>query len=595
MKAISQRLSLLREAMQKNNISAVIISGTDPHASEYIPEYWKEREWISGFNGSAGTAVVALDHAGLWTDSRYFLQADEQLKDTGFSLMKQGLPDTPEITAWLSKELKAGEKVGINPQMVSVNMYAQIKNELSIYGIDLFPIDLLASVWTERPGLPDSPVFIHDVKYTGKTAQQKLSELRQRMKSLHSNVFILSALDDIAWLFNIRGNDVNYNPVTIAYAMVDEKQAILFIDAKKITPEVRSYLNTQNVTIAPYEEIYKAIEQISTPQNVLIDGAKLNQLLFEHIPAGCIIRKSMSPVFRLKSIKNETEIAGIRQAMIKDGIALVQFLKWLEEEVSVNKLTELSITEKLHEYRAGQPLFFGDSFNTIAGYAAHGAIVHYAATPESDLVLRQDNLLLLDSGGQYLDGTTDITRTIALGAPTPQQKKDYTLVLKGHINLATAVFPTGTRGSQLDILARKALWDNNINYGHGTGHGIGFFLNVHEGPQNIRMDENPIAFEPGMVTSNEPGLYRTNEYGIRIENLILTIPAQKTEFGEFLTFETLTLCPIDTTLIETELLSEWEVEWLNNYHKRVYDTLSVHLSSAEKKWLLEKCSPVKKQ
>jgi len=587
-----QKLTALRQAMKKHGISAYIVPGTDPHASEYIADYWKEREWLSGFDGSAGTAAVTLEKAGLWTDSRYFLQGEEQLAGSGIDLMKQGLPETLDIIPWLSTELKSGEKVGVNPQMFSLNAHASMKNELEMSGIELVSADFFAEIWENRPALPKNPFFVFDVKYSGKSTAEKLETLRAEMQKVRADVFILSALDDIAWLFNIRGNDVSYNPVTIAYALVDMEKAVLFIDAEKITDESAKYLASEKIETAPYLDIYRAIEQISPTKSVLADGAKLNQSLFEAIPEKCVVRNTMSPVFKLKSIKNAVEMAGMNCAMVKDGVAMVRFLKWFEENLGKTELTEISVAEKLYAFRTEQTDFVGASFGTISGYAAHGAIVHYSATPETDAVLKQENLLLLDSGAQYFDGTTDITRTLALGTPTAQQKTDFTLVLKGHINLTLAVFPVGTRGSQLDILARKAMWDRYINYGHGTGHGIGHFLNVHEGPQSIRMDENPITLQPGMILSNEPGLYRANEYGIRIENLIHVIPAQKTEFGQFLQFETLTLCPIDKNLIDIELLTEQELTWLNNYHARVYEVLSKELSRGECEWLKEKCEAI---
>jgi len=588
-----QKLTALRSAMKKHGVSAYIIPGTDPHASEYIADYWKEREWLSGFDGSAGTAVVTLEKAGLWTDSRYFLQGAEQLANSGIDLMKQGLSETPEMISWLSTELKSGEKVGVNPQMFSLNAYASMKNDLEMSGIELVSADLFAEIWKNRPTLPKNPFFVFDVKYSGKSTTEKLETLRAEMKKTRADVFILSALDDIAWLFNIRGNDVSYNPVTIAYALVDMEKAVLFIDAEKITDESAKYLASQKIETAPYLEIYRAIEQIPTTKSVLADGAKLNQSLFEKIPKTCAIRNTMSPVFKLKSIKNAVEMAGMNRAMVKDGVAMVRFLKWFEENLGKTELTEISVAEKLYAFRTEQADFVGASFGTISGYVAHGAIVHYSATPETDAKLEAENLLLLDSGAQYFDGTTDITRTLALGTPTAQQKTDFTLVLKGHIYLTTAVFPVGTRGSQLDVLARKAMWDRHINYGHGTGHGIGHFLNVHEGPQSIRMDENPITLQPGMILSNEPGLYRAGEYGIRIENLIHVIPAQKTEFGQFLQFETLTLCPIDKNLIDIEILTEQELTWLNNYHARVYEILSKELSRVECEWLKGKCAEIK--
>ncbi|MDD4970898.1 MAG: aminopeptidase P family protein [Paludibacter sp.] len=591
MEQIINRLALLRKAMKQLGISACIIPGTDPHASEYIAEYWKERQWISGFDGSAGTAVVTLTGAGLWTDSRYFLHAAEQLEGTGMELMKQGLPETLEILPWLATQLKAGEKVGVNPQMFSVNGYSSMKTELKMNDLELVSIDLPAQVWTDRPAIPLVPFYIFDTIFAGKSTTEKLTLVRAEMKKAHADVFVISALDDIAWLFNIRGKDVDYNPVVIAYALVENDKATLFIAPEKVTPETSTYLKEQGVTVQPYLAIYDNLKTITSTKGVLVDGGKLNQGLFESIPAGFAIRNTMSPVFKLKSVKNEVEMAGVRKAMQKDGVALTRFFVWLEENLKTGNLSEMSVSEKLRQFRSEQENFVGESFGTIAGYAAHGAIVHYSATPETDAKLKAENIFLLDSGGQYFDGTTDITRTVALGTPTAQQKTDNTLVLKGHIALATALFPVGTRGTQLDILARKAMWDLGLNYGHGTGHGVGHFLCVHEGPQSIRMDENPTVLQPGMMISNEPGMYRTNEYGIRIENLVHVVPAQKTEFGQFLKFETLTLFPIDQHLINFDLLSNSEIEWLNEYHQRVYVTIAPSLNEYEREWLSNKCNP----
>ena len=592
MEQIIKRILLLREAMKHQGISACIIPGTDPHASEYIADYWKEREWISGFDGSAGTAVVTLTGAGLWTDSRYFLHAAEQLEGTSIELMKQGLPETLEILPWLATQLKVGDRVGVNSQMFSLNAYSSMKTELKMSNVELVSIDLLAMVWANRPSLPLQPFYVFETKYAGKSAVEKINLLRAEMKKAHADVFVISALDDIAWLFNIRGNDVDYNPVVISYALIEENKATLFISPEKVTPETSDYLKSQGVEIAVYNEIYETLKQLSSSKAVLVDGGKLNQALFESIPTDCAIRNAMSPVFKLKSIKNDVEIAGVRCAMQKDGVALTRFFMWLEENLVDGNLSEISISDKLREFRSEQENFVGESFGTIAGYAAHGAIVHYNAQPETEFKLKAANILLLDSGGQYLDGTTDITRTIALGTPTTEQKTDNTLVLKGHIALAKAIFPAGTRGSQLDILARKAMWKLGLNYGHGTGHGVGHFLCVHEGPQSIRMDENPTVLQLGMMISNEPGMYRTNEYGIRIENLVHVIPAQKTEFGQFLQFETLTLFPIDTELIDVYMLENNEVEWIDDYHQKVYDTLSPYLNDNEKSWLENKCRPI---
>ena len=594
MEQIINRLALLREAMKQQGISACIIPGTDPHAGEYIAEYWKERQWISGFDGSAGTAVVTLNGAGLWTDSRYFLHAAEQLEGTGIELMKQGLPETLEILPWLATQLKAGEKVGVNSQMFSLNGYASMKTELKMNELELVSIDLPDKVWTDRPSLPLNPFFVFNTQYAGKSTTEKLTLVRAEMKKAHAEVFVVSALDDIAWLFNIRGNDVDYNPVVIAYALVENGKATLFIAPEKLTQETSIYLQNQGVTVASYLAIYDELKQLSPSKSVLVDGGKLNQALFESIPTGCAIRNTMSPVFKLKSIKNEVEMDGIRRAMVKDGVALTRFFIWLEENLKTDTLSEISVSDKLREFRSEQENFVGESFGTIAGYAGHGAIVHYSATPESDVKLKAENIFLLDSGGQYLDGTTDITRTVALGTPTVQQKVDFTLVLKGHIALSTAIFPVGTRGSQLDILARKAMWDLGLNYGHGTGHGVGHFLNVHEGPQNIRMDENPVVLQAGMFMSNEPGLYRTNQYGIRTENLIHVVPAQKTDFGQFLKFETVTLYPIDQVLIDIDLLTDAEIEWLNDYHKKVYDSIAPKLTGDEREWLNRKCAKLRR-
>lgn len=590
MNTIQQRLSVLRDVMKKNGVAACIIPGTDPHASEYIADYWKEREWISGFDGSAGTAVVSLDAAGVWTDSRYFLQAADQLKNTGFKLMKMGLPETPDILPWLAQELKPGEKVAVNPQMFSLNAYASMEKELSMNGLQLVAIDIPGSAWTDRTPLPTDPFFVFSTESAGQSCTDKIKAVRREMQKAHADVFVMSALDDIAWLFNIRGRDVDYNPVVIAYAVLDEKTCTLYVDGAKLTPETSAYLEGEKVTVKPYLDIYNELKAISLQKKVMVDGAKLNQALLEAIPASCQKINQMSPVFKLKSIKNEVELAGIRKAMLKDGVALTRFFMWLEANVATGTLSEVSIAERLASFRKDQGDFFGESFGTIAGFAGHGAIVHYRADASSDATLTTDNILLLDSGGQYLQGTTDITRTVTLGNTTAQQKTDFTLVLKGHIGIATVKFPVGTRGSQLDILARKAMWDLGINYGHGTGHGIGHFLNVHEGPQNIRMDENPTTLQPGMIISNEPGLYRSDEYGIRIENLIRVCEGVKTEFGQFYEFETLTLFPIDKNLIDKSMLTEQEISWVNDYHRLVYEQLESLLSPTEKEWLREKTS-----
>ncbi len=585
---IKNRLQQLRTAMADKAIDAYIIPGTDPHASEYFADYWKERDWISGFDGSAGTAVIATEKAGMWVDSRYFLQADMQLKDTGFDTMKMGLPETLDIIPWLIQELKSGNRVGVNPLLFSVQAFDNLKTKLNAHGIELISIDLVQNIWQDRPAMPSNPLFVFDVALAGVESRDKIDIIRQKMKESLADVFIISTLDEIAWLFNIRGSDVDFNPVVTAYAVINQQEAILYIDSKKLNDVSIQYLENQNIIYKEYDALEADLRQLSTDARVMIDANKLNQAVYEAIPAVKSIIKQNSPISLLKSIKNETELSGIRNAMLKDGVALTRFFMWLEENIASGELTEMSISDKLYDFRAEQDLFFGESFSTIAGYGPHGAIVHYRADEQSSSTILPEGLLLLDSGAQFRDGTTDITRTISLGNPTQQQKTDYTLVLKGHIDLATAKFPAGTRGSQLDILARKAMWDRGLNYGHGTGHGVGHFLNVHEGPQNIRMDENPTILQPGMFTSNEPGLYRANEYGIRTENLILVVEAEKTAFGQFYQFETLTLFPIDTTLINKEMLTKEEIDWLNTYHQEVYDKLSPRLNDVEKTWLKAK-------
>ncbi|OJV40694.1 MAG: peptidase M24 [Bacteroidales bacterium 36-12] len=590
MNDIKNRLVALRHQMSKNDIAAYIIPGTDPHAGEYIPDYWKERDWISGFTGSAGTAAVTLDKAFVWVDSRYFIQADDQLKGTGFAAMKMGLPDTPDMLKWIAGELKVGDRVGVNPLLFSVNAYATMGKLFAAHGISFSSIDLIKDIWSDRPAIPSEKVFAFDVKYAGKSCSEKIALVRKSLSDTQTDMLVLNALDDIAWLFNIRGNDVDYNPVTTAYASVSFDKSVIYISSDKIDDNLKAYFRSNDVLVKDYLDIYKDLPNISTDTKVLIDGNKLNQSLFECIKTEVV--NTLSPVAALKSIKNNVEIEGVRNAMIKDGVALTRFFIWLENNVDSGTLSEISISDKLYKFRAEQDLFYGESFSTIAGYADHGAIVHYKADDSSDANILPEGILLLDSGGQYLDGTTDITRTISFDTPTSQQTADFTLVLKGHIGIATAVFPIGTRGSQLDILARKALWDRGMNYGHGTGHGVGHFLNVHEGPQNIRMDENSTILQPGMIISNEPGLYRKGEYGIRTENLILVVEDQTTDFGEFLKFETLTLFPIDINLIDKALLTDKEILWLNEYHQMVYDKLSPYLNTSEKEWLSQKTKAI---
>ncbi len=590
MNTLKLRLENLRNTMRNQDIDACIIPGTDPHAGEYIADHWKEREWISGFDGSAGTVALTLEKAGVWVDSRYFLQADEQLEHTDFKAMKMGLPQVPDIIPWLIQELQPGQTVGVNALMFSVNAFQTMQTSLQRHGIQLVSVDLIQSIWTDRPAIPKEKLLVYDVHLAGQSATEKIQALRKNMQ--HADVFLTNTLDEIAWLFNIRGKDVDYNPVAIAYALINQKEAVLYVDAAKLDAEIIDYLRKEGISTKEYLQIYEDLKLLPDTSQVMFDGAKLNQSLFETLPKNCNFINQASPISFMKSIKNTTEIKGIRQAMLKDGVALTRFFRWLEDNVADGKLTELSITDQLHAFRAEQEDFKGESFATIAGYAAHGAIVHYKADEKSNIPILPKGILLLDSGAQFLHGTTDITRTITLATPTLQEKQDYTLVLKGHIGIATAKFPTGTRGSQLDILARKAMWDMGLNYGHGTGHGVGHYLNVHEGPQNIRMDENPVSLQPGMLISNEPGLYRTDAYGIRIENLIHVVKDSVTEFGEFLKFETLTLFPIDTKLIEISMLTADELSWFNAYHQEVYDKLAPLLNEEERAWLQEKTKAI---
>jgi len=592
MSSAKTKIQNLRKTLQIEQIQACIIPSTDPHISEYTPDRWKTRAWISGFTGSAGTIVVTKDKAGLWTDSRYFLQAEAQLKDSGIDLYKEALPETPAFSDWIVSELSSGDCVGIEGDVYAASEAKSLIDFFSEKNLnvrtDFAPYD---SLWENRPATPMSPAFILPEHFTGKSCRDKIKEVLAEVKKNQADMTIISALDSIAWLFNIRGNDVKYNPVCVSYAVVSENETVLFISPEKLTQEVSEYLSQEGVAVAGYEDITGYIRRIPSGTKVLVTPPKINYRLYNLLSEKCIIKETtVHPADLLKGIKNATEIAGMRNAMKKDGVALVKFLIDFEKTLASNEtITELDIEEKLRIYRSKQEYYFGESFETIAGYGAHGAIVHYAATPESNIPILSDGILLIDSGAQYFDGTTDITRTISTGQVSDAVKRNYTNVLKGHIQLASVVFPKGTVGMQLDILARHALWKAGQNFLHGTGHGIGSFLNVHEGPQSIRMNYNPVPLEPGMITSNEPGLYLAGEYGFRIENLLLTTHAKRTDFGDFYAFETLTLCPIDTRLIDFSLLSPEETDWLNAYHQNVYDQLSPLLSKEEAEWLKERC------
>ena len=585
--SIKERIHALRMTFRPNNIKAFIIPSTDPHLSEYVAPYWMSREWISGFTGSAGTAVILMDKAGLWADSRYFLQAEKELEGSGITLYKEMLPETPSITKFLCQNLKPGESVSIDGKMFSVQQVEQMKEDLAPYQlqVNLFG-DPLKNIWKDRPSMPDAPAFIYDVKYAGKSCGEKVAAIRTELKEKGIFALFLSSLDEIAWTLNLRGSDVHCNPVIVSYLLVTQDEVVYFISPEKITQEVNEYLQEQQVSLRKYDEAESFLNSFAG-ENILIDPKKTNYAIYSAINPACKVVRGESPVTLLKAIRNEQEIAGIHHAMQRDGVALVKFLKWLEASVLSGKETELSVDRKLHEFRAAQPLYMGESFDTIAGYKEHGAIVHYSATEESDVTLQSKGFLLLDSGAQYLDGTTDITRTIALGELTEEEKTDYTLILKGHIALAMAKFPAGTRGAQLDVLARMPIWSHGMNFLHGTGHGVGHFLSVHEGPQSIRMNENPIVLQPGMVTSNEPGVYKAGSHGIRTENLTLVCKDKEGMFGEYFKFETITLCPICKKGIIKEMLTAEEVKWFNDYHQTVYKKLSPSLNEEEKKWLLE--------
>jgi len=592
--SIPARIHALREVMKEKKMDAYIIPSSDPHLSEYPADRWKSRSWISGFTGSAGTIVVTATKAGLWTDSRYFLQADMQLEGSGIDLYKASLPETPTIFDFLANELEPGQTVGLDAQTYSAADGIKLEKQLSAKKLNLVTsYDLIDSVWEDRPAVPGNHIFEMPVELSGKSVSDKLNEINDQLHKTGADCLILAALDEVAWTFNIRGTDVTYNPVAVCYGFISESESVLFIHPAKITEEIAFHLKKEGVTIADYQMIGKFLSNLPKDYTVSLDPGKTNLSLYNAIPKECKIVEEITPANHLKSIKNETEIKGFRNALVKDGIALTKFYIWLEKKMAAGEIvTEISASNKLSSLRAEQPLYLMDSFETICGYAGHGAIVHYAPTPETDATFLSEGLLLMDSGAQYMDGTTDITRTIALGEPTEQMKKDFTRTLKGMIGIAKCKFPAGIRGCLIDAFARKALWDAGIQYLHGTCHGIGHCLNVHEGPQSIRMEDNPVILKPGMVMSDEPAMYRTGEYGIRTENMILIREDSETEWGKFLTFETLTLCYIDTRLIITQMLSAREHAWLNKYHQQVYDLLSPHLNEEEKAWLKEKTKEI---
>lgn len=581
-----KNLEALREAMRKVNVGAVIIPGTDPHQSEYVNPHWKVRDWVTGFTGSNGTAVVTMNAAGLWTDSRYFLQAADQLQDSGFDLHKEDIPGEATVTEWLAEQMEENEILAVDGRLFSIVKANQLEEFCCANGFrfatDFAPAD---TIWTDRPARPMSKAFVHDVKYAGEEVASKIERVLSAVEAMGADAIFIPALDEIAWTLNVRGADVECNPLVVSYLYLSRDEKVLFVDAEKIDAEVAAHLNSVGVELKPYDDVQKWLnKEVGMGTTVLLDPNKVSDTLARALE--CYKVYGASPVAPLKAIKNEVQIEGTRKAMERDGAALVRLWQWIEKMAPTGTINEMDVAEKAIECRSVSDMYRGESFGMIAGYKGHGAIVHYSASPESASTLNAEGLLLVDCGGQYLDGTTDITRTMSLGNPTASEKHDYTLVLKGHLAIGRAIFPVGTRGSQLDALARIYQWQEMMTYLHGTGHGVGHFLGVHEGPQNIRLNENPTTLKPGMITSNEPGLYKAGQYGIRTENLVLTVPAgHSEEFGDFLKFETLTLFPYDKNLIDLTMLSAEEVAQVNAYHAEVRSRLTPYLNEEEQAWL----------
>ena len=595
MNEIELRLARLRELMKREHLSAFIFPSTDAHQSEYVADHWRGREWISGFNGSAGTAVVTMKSAALWTDSRYFLAAEEQLEGTEYQLMRLKMEGTPTIAEWLGKELQnvQSPEVGLDGMVNSYNYVKDLIYSLrKLGGITLRTnLDPLEQIWENRPSLPANPVEIQPLEYAGETLASKVARIRKSLRELHADGMLVSALDDIAWTLNLRGTDVHCNPVFVSYLLIESDKVSLFVDDNKLSPEVKQYLQDNQVSLYNYNKVEKCLESYSE-YNILLDGDETSYYLWKTVKCQEIVAAA-SPIPAMKAVKNKAEIEGYRSAMLKDGVAMVKFLKWLKPAVEAGGQTEISIDEKLTSLRAEQKLFRDISFDTIAGYAQHGAIVHYEATPETDVVLKPEGLILIDSGAQYQDGTTDITRTIALGAVSEEMKHIYTLVLKAHIQLELVKFPDGASGTQLDAVGRECMWREGYNFLHGTGHGVGSYLCVHEGPHQIRMEWMPTPLRAGMTLTDEPGLYLAGKFGVRIENTVLISDYMSTEFGKFLQIEPLTLCPIDTTPIDVDMLLPEEIDWLNAYHHSVYEKLSPFLDEEEKIWLENATKPIK--
>lgn len=594
MKETVKNLEALRAVMRSKRVSAVIVPGTDPHQSEYVNDHWKLRDWVTGFTGSNGTAVVTLDAAGLWTDSRYFLQAEIQLADSGVVLYKEDMPGEPTINEWLAEHLGENDVLAVDGRLFSLVQASRLEQFCGENGFRFAAdFDPFKGIYEGRPELPLGTIFEHEVQYAGESTESKIEGVLAEVEKQGAEALLLSALDEIAWIFNIRCNDVDYNPVAISYAYVSEDRNVLFIDPRKVDAKAAEYLKSCNIEVLPYDGLQEFLGKLKNV-TVMLDPNKTSDTVARWI-LNCGVVYVASPVALPKAVKNEVQIDGTRKAMERDGAALVKLYMWLEKAVAEGGVNELDVAAKAIEFRSESPLYRGESFGMIPGYKEHGAIVHYSATEESASDLKPEGLLLVDTGAQYLDGTTDITRTVALGTPTEEERHDYTLVLKGHVALGSAIFPEGTRGSQLDALARQFLWKECMTYWHGTGHGVGHFLNVHEGPQNIRLNENPAVLVEGMITSDEPGLYKAGKHGIRIENLVLARNYRETEeFGNFMNFEVLTLFPYDSKLIDLAMLSDEELAWVNNYHKTVRERLTPYLNAEQQAWLNEKTKELKK-
>ncbi len=584
-----EKIEALRDLMEKHDLSAYLIPTSDPHNSEYVPERFKTRKWLSGFTGSAGTVVVTKEESGLWTDGRYYIQAEKELEGSEIKLFKMGKEDVPSYKEWLADNIVEDEKIGFNGKLLTIDAVRDLEDDLDENVELVTNLDLIDELWKNRPEIPENDIFTHKVEFAGKDRNEKIEDIREEMGEIGGDVFIITKLDEVAWTFNIRGDDIEYNPVAVSYGLISDEEAHLFIDSEKVPENIKKELENDDILLHDYEKIEDFVEGLDEEQKIIIDHKNTNKWLFDSIPENCNkLEENPSITQNLKAIKNETEIENYKECQIKDGVAMVRFLYWLENNVSSGEITEITTEKKVEEFRLQQDNFVGPSFDPIAAYKEHAAMMHYSADEESDYELENESFYLLDSGGHYFDGTTDITRTVSLGELSKRQKKDFTLVLKGHINLATTRFLKGSRGANLDVLARKPIWDNRIDYKSGTGHGIGYFLNVHEGPQNISNNVHDVKLKEGMIVSNEPGIYRKNQWGIRTENTLLIVEDDNTEFGEFLKFETISLCPIDLDAVDVSMLTKEEKEWLNEYHEEVYQKLSPHLVEEKKEWLKKK-------